>query len=100
MTEAPKQMPSRATTPETERDTRAMLKAARIEPRFRDVVAGDPALSQLTGGRAPSGVPLNPPKPASAPSSSNRPQRSKPRRPKAAAPQRGERRPRRERRAH
>ena len=91
------------TTPETERDTRKMLQAAGVNPDFRDAVATDAVVADLTGARQPSGVPVTPPKPPR-PAGGSRPARTaQSKQPRAQRPNqqaRGERRPRRERRTH
>jgi superfamily II DNA/RNA helicase len=45
-------------TPEDERDTAAMLRAAGVRPETRDVRTGDINVARITGARPPSGEPI------------------------------------------
>jgi superfamily II DNA/RNA helicase len=58
--------------PRQRRGTAAMLKKAGVTPAERRVRAGDPALTELTGARTPSGKPVSPLPPRQASSSTSR----------------------------
>jgi superfamily II DNA/RNA helicase len=85
-------------TPAEERGVRKMLTAAGVRPEARDVIVGDPMVAEISGARIPSGQPLATARPQHAATPRTGQQAGRRRQqPQSQQPQRGERRPRRNR---